>query len=285
MQINIDYVQPYSHSSLQIPWYSTLGNHEYGYSVEAQIEYTKLSSTWYLPARYYTKRIQMSGANYMTLIVLDTSPCVKEYRSSDPSGWDPCSTEYPTCSQVNTDDDFEGPCHFHDNILSQDCNAQYLWFQNTLLGVPKDDWLVIVGHHPIDEVNVKDFTSLMQQHGFSIYLNGHTHLLNQYTLDGSGAYLTTGAGSMVNTADQSHGVTKAKKNGGKYSARQLQELSGSNTTLGHSYETVWTRTVAGFTLHYFNDDFTQLTTDFIEYTGEVLHSFVVNKSGQIIGGN
>ena len=62
----------------------------------------------------------------------------------------------------NTDDDFEGPCKFHENIISQDCGAQYSWLQSTFASLPANDWVIIVGHHPIDEVDVVDMTSLIQ---------------------------------------------------------------------------------------------------------------------------
>lgn len=42
-------------------------------------------------------------------------------------------TRYPTCSLDTTDDDFEGPCQFHENIISQDCQSQYDWLQSTLV--------------------------------------------------------------------------------------------------------------------------------------------------------
>lgn len=249
-----------------------LQNHEYGYNVTAQIEYTKLSSTWYMPARYFTKRIQLEGSNYATLVFLDTSPCVSDYRNSNPDGWDPCSTEYPTCSLDDTNDDFEGACYFHENILSQNCNTQYDWLQNVLLSIPTDDWVIAVGHHPIDECDVKDLTSLLQQRGFSIYLNGHTHTLNQYSVDGASNYVTTGAGSMVNTADQSHKITSAKLTG-------VQDLKNS---LGHSYSSIWNSKVAGFTLHTFNSDFTTLRTDYLKYDGSIVHTFTVDKKGAIV---
>lgn len=203
----------------------------------------------------------MSGENYLTIIVLDTSPCVTQYRSSDPNNWDPCYPTYPTCSPTSTDDDFEGPCKFYENIISQDCSVQYNWFKNTLLAVPKSDWLIIMGHHPIDEVTEKDFISPMQQRGFSLYLNGHTHLLNQYTIDNAGSYFTTGAGAMVRTADQEHAVTAAKLKGEHVGPEDMLKMTGATT--GHSYHTVATHTVPGFLLHAFNDDFTQLTTQMI----------------------
>ncbi len=57
-----------------------------------------------------------------------------------------------------------------------------------------------VGHHPIDEVDVVDMTSLIQAHGFAIYLNGHAHALTHYTLDKAGVYVTSGAGKIATAA-------------------------------------------------------------------------------------
>lgn len=251
-------------------------NHEYGYNVSAQIDYMSMNPLWILPSRYYMQRKLLSGSTYMTLIVLDTSPCVSDYRGTNQKYWDPCSTEYPTCSLVSTDDDFEGPCQFHENILSQSCDTQYSWFENALASVPSDDWLIVVGHHPIDECDERDLTSLLQSHGFSIYLNGHAHTLTQYNIDGSGAYVTTGAGSLVNTPDQSHPVTMHKK-AGKDIARGMFKSSAT-----HSYKTIYNNVVAGFTSHTFSDDFSTLTTNYIQYDGTIIHSFVVNKSGTIV---
>ena len=115
--------------------------------------------------------------------------------------------------------------------------------------VPSSDWLVISGHHPIDEVDVLDFTSLIQKypHFFiyelleailllyflnvrypvNLYMNGHAHSLTQYTIDNKGAYITTGAGSLVNTASQSFEHTAAK----------VQGVASLLSSSGHSYQT------------------------------------------------
>lgn len=39
---------------LNIPFYVLLGNHDYKGNVEAQIQYSKKSSKWHMPSRYYT---------------------------------------------------------------------------------------------------------------------------------------------------------------------------------------------------------------------------------------
>ena len=70
------------------------------------------------------------------------------------------------------------------------------------LAVPADDWLIIVGHHPADEMDVEDLFAPIQAHGFDLYLNGHVHTLTQYSVDGNPAFVTSGAGAMIKTQDQ-----------------------------------------------------------------------------------
>lgn len=216
------------------------------------------------------------------------------YRSSDPSGWDPCGTEFPTCSPID-----EGTCNFHKNIMSQDCSTQFAWFKKALTAVPADDWLIVVGHAPADEIDVEDFTSAMQSRGFDLYLNGHVHTLTQYTLDGKGAYVTSGAGAMIATEDQQDERAQTKLGGGHVHGY----TTAAGVTSGHTYQSVWNNKVAGFTRHTFSTDYETLRTDYITYQayassarpcapfallnaaphrlwqGDVVHSFTVTKGG------
>lgn len=262
-QISEDYTSIYTAPALQVPWYSALGNHEYGYDVDAQVQFTEVDPTkrWYLPARYYTKRVEVGAGQHVSFIFLDTSPCVSDYRAESSSRWDPCGSEFPTCSPIH-----EGPCMFHSNILSQDCSKQYAWFEAQIAAVNKNDWLIVVGHHPADEMDVHDFISVMQRHGFDLYLNGHVHALQQYTIDGKEAFVTSGAGAMVNTSDQ------------HLDPRCAAAHTSGNSSLGHSWKSNWNRKIGGFTLHTFSEDFKSLKTEFVSYSGRVLHSFSVTKA-------
>jgi len=277
-QIDVDWIEPYSNSALKLDWYNILGNHEYGYNVSAQLELSKILPHWILDDRYYTKRIKIgtspstSDSEYISFIFLDTSPCINAYRSNDPSRWDPCSTEYPTCSPDSTNDDFEGTCYFHQNILSQNCTKQYEWFKKQLDNVPKNDWLIVVGHHPIDELDIEDFVTVLEEHGFSIYFNGHIHALQQYTINYKGAYVTSGAGSLVNTPDQTFPLTIRKLNG--EDIENIEKMSSS-------YQTVFSSKTAGFNVNTFSSDFSSLRVEYVSYTGEILHSFNVYKNGTI----
>jgi len=295
-QVQADWVDTYANSVRAVPWYSVLGNHEYGYNVQAQIDLSDIYPTWVMPARYYTKRVSLSPSQHLSMIFLDSSPCVSEYRSSSPSRWDPCGTTYPTCSLSGGHDDFEGTCHFNANILSQDCGAQLSWFKTQLNAVPKDDWLILVGHHPLDEFDVEDFVSAAEAHGFDLYLNGHAHTLTHYMVDGSPKYVTSGAGALVMTYDQLGGSpakdrTMRKATGGDLDGngnisvaeqQGLDEMAavpwGKNErNVGHTYKQVYNNKVSGFTKHTFSADFHTLTTDLIGVDGESMYSFTTTK--------
>ena len=86
-----------------------MGNHDYGYNVSAQVELSSVIPNWIMDDRYYTRMIPV-GTSRLFIVVLDTNPCNSWYVGEDKSKWDPCGTEYPTCSLHTTDDDFEGPC-------------------------------------------------------------------------------------------------------------------------------------------------------------------------------
>jgi len=41
-------------SQIELPFYAVLGNHDYGESIQAQIDYTTKSKRWKMPGRYYS---------------------------------------------------------------------------------------------------------------------------------------------------------------------------------------------------------------------------------------
>jgi len=243
-----DFENVYTDPSLAVKWYSALGNHDYGLNPECQTQYhSPVNDRWVLPARYYTQRLALSSSQFVTFVFIDSNPCISAYRSNDSSGWDPPPDEAPL---------------FHQNILDQDCPSQYSWLKSTLAAVNPNDWLIVVGHHPADEIDVQDMASVMQSFPMDLYLCGHSHTLELFTLDKLPTpYVISGAGCMVNVP----------------SAPTRHEIAKGQGVLGHTYQTVFNDKVAGFTTHTFNAAYTQLTTSFVSYTGQVLYSFVTNK--------
>merc|ERR1712093_833679 len=98
-------------------------------------------------------------------------------------------------------------------------------------------------------------------------------------VDNKGAYVTSGAGALVMSYDQLGGTLAKDRTFDKVNEQNLHSLAnvkfGANTTagqLGHSYQRIFTAKKSGFTLHTFNEDYSKLTTKFMDTDGSVLHS-------------
>jgi len=223
---------------INIPWYNSLGNHDYGYKPEIQLQLSKKIPNWFQDDRYYYKRLVFNNT-IINIVVLDTSPCVKDYRNNDRSKWDPCGTEFPTCGPNNN------VCEFHKNILKQNCTEQFIWFNNTINNISKNEWIIVVGHHRADQINVEDFKSILENNKINLYINGHIHALQRYGFDNEYKYITSGAGSMVFIYDK----------------------------LNTFDRDVWRHQDTGFTLHIING--TELETFFINKFGNILYQFKI----------
>lgn len=251
-QISDDYTNLFG--GMGIPWYNSLGNHDYGFSPEAQLALNETIPGWIMDGRYYHRRVVMpappgaadaaDAAVIANIIVLDTNPCVRDYRGDDRKLWDPCGTEYPDCSPIME------PCRFHENILSQDCETQLAWAKQTLAGIPNNhsEWVFIVGHHKAEEINVADFqTTFLDDPRVHLYLNGHTHNLEHYSINGQAKYMTTGAGGMVIIGGEAN-------------------TSNDETIRNHAHtravKSIWSKIITGFSSHTFMNNGTELKTEF-----------------------
>lgn len=238
-QISEDYTKLFG--GMGVPWYHSLGNHDYGFAPEAQLRLNETIPEWIMDDRYYHRREILPGNITVNIIILDTNPCVKDYRGTDRRRWDPCGTQYPDCSPIAE------PCRFHENILSQDCDAQLSWAQKVFANIPEGEWIFVVGHHKAEEVNVADFqTTIFDNPRVHLYLNGHTHNLEHYSINGQSKYMTTGAGGMVIIG----------------SDRKKRGHGGVSTVHQHTVKSLWSKIVTGFTSHVFKDNGNTLTTSF-----------------------
>lgn len=147
----------YSHPDLMLPWYPILGNHEYRGNTQAVIDYSGISARWQMPARYYTKVMEEDGAT-IRLVMIDTPPLLDKYRKD--------TEKYPDASK-------------------QDIDKQLVWLDSVLTS-SKEDWVMVVGHHPIyadtdkNESERADMQkrvdSILRKHGnVDMYVCGHIH--------------------------------------------------------------------------------------------------------------
>jgi len=76
----------YKQDSLQIPFNAVLGNHDYYENPEAQVEYTKQSGRWHMPARYYSFEHQIPEGKSVEFFALDTTALLYG-RADDQLAW------------------------------------------------------------------------------------------------------------------------------------------------------------------------------------------------------
>ena len=147
----------YSHPELMISWFPVLGNHEDRGSTQAVLDYRNVSRRWEIGGRYYTKVYDDNGVS-IRLVLIDTTPLINRYHHD---------STYP-------------------DVDSQDIDAQLKWIDETL-NAAKEDWVIVVGHHPMyaqtkkDEIEQKDMQSrllpILQRYKdkVAMYVCGHIH--------------------------------------------------------------------------------------------------------------
>ena len=170
-----EYEDIYSSPSLMIPWYASLGNHDYVGSAQAEIEYSQLSKRWKMPNRYYAHTERINDTTDVLFVHIDTSPFITDYRNNDSI--------------------------YH--VLGQDIHIQLHWI-DSVLAYSHASWKIVIGHHPIySSVDkhgntrelIEDVLPLLQKYGVQIYFCGHQHFL-QYLVHGNVNFFVCGSGSI-----------------------------------------------------------------------------------------
>jgi len=171
---NTEYEDVYKAPSLMIPWYASLGNHEYRGKPDAEIGYSKLSPRWKLPARYYTHTEKIDAGNEALFVHLDTTPFVAGYYKQG-SGY---------------------------HMKDQDPKSQLRWLES-VLAESRARWKIVVGHHPIyaaaamhgDTKELKaEVLPVLEKYGVQIYFCGHDHVL-QHLVHGQMNFFVCGGGA------------------------------------------------------------------------------------------
>jgi tartrate-resistant acid phosphatase type 5 len=182
----------YDGPGLQVPWYAVLGNHDYGGEPDAQIAYTRRSSRWRMPARYYAQTMRSADGATLELVMLDTT-ALCETRRDDPE-WGPGWKSLSEPRRL----------------------AQLLWLEKTLAASSADQ-RIVVGHHPIfsggehgdTEALKRDVLPLLKRYRVSAYLNGHEHDLQVIARDGV-HFICSGAGSKIRPTTSVEGTILAR---------------------------------------------------------------------------
>lgn len=179
----------YSHPELMISWLPVLGNHEYRGSTQAVLDYRNVSRRWEMEGRYYTKVYDENGVS-VRLVLIDTTPLINRYHNS------------PTYPDVD----------------SQDIDAQLKWIDKTL-NEAKEDWVIVVGHHPMyaqtkkDEIEQKDMQArllpILQRYKdkVAMYVCGHIHNFQHIRRGNDGIdYIVNSSASLARKVSATEGT-------------------------------------------------------------------------------
>ncbi len=191
----------YSFKSLNIPWYSVFGNHDYGGSIQAQLDYGKINQRWATKERYYSFEKLIPGSLQKALFVfIDTNP------------FD------PTLNPKS-----------HGDLANQDTLAQMKWLQQ-ILSSSNANWKIVIGHHPLFTTGARkiqtphvrnSFLPLITKYQVNAYFSGHEHDLQYQKPDGPTHYFVSGAGSAVRPLQSNEKYTRFAASDPGFMAVQL----------------------------------------------------------------
>lgn len=173
----INYEQVYNYNSLKIPWYPALSNHSYRGNINAEIEYSRRNKYWCMPASYYTF-IKGTGTFTVRFIILDTQGLINNYNN------------------------------LYDRTKIN--NIEQIRWLKTVLAVSKQDWIFVIGHHPVFSSgrhgNTKQLISLLkpilESYNVDFYICGHDHDFEHVKLPGKNTeYIVTGTGGSLRSIE------------------------------------------------------------------------------------
>lgn len=168
----------YTHPSSHYEWYPALGNHDHGGNIQAQIDYSKISRRWEMPANYYTIVKNREDVS-VRLVIIDTHPLVMAFSGDN--------SKYSV----------------------QDAKKQLAWV-DSVLTVSTEQWVVVVGHHPVYSAHptrkntkelVEQLNPILNKHHVDFYIGSHDHIF-QHLKDPNSKidYFVNTAGSEVRSA-------------------------------------------------------------------------------------
>lgn len=215
-----EFEEVYSSPALQIPWYPSLGNHDYRGSVESEIEYSGRSARWRFQSRYYTQMERIDDSSSMLIVHLDTSPYIQKY-------WTETSV-------------------YH--LEKQDAKRQLRWL-DSVLTASRARWTIVVGHHAIyfaepgkgdSKEMIDQVLPILRNHRVPLYVSGHYHFMQHLRRDAMD-FVVCGGGANTGEVAQRDDIVFGVRSLGFLSVivtaayLRLSMIDSNNTTL-HTFQ-------------------------------------------------
>ncbi len=213
----------YTASSLMnIPWYVVSGNHEYHGSVQAILDYSKVSGRWKAPARYYSieRTIGAGKKNKCLFVFIDTAPIIDKYR---------------------TDGSYS-------DAGKQDLEKELKWIDSTLIS-SNDRWKIVIGHHPVyadtekAEVERLDMQkrvgTIIENRKADVYICGHIHNFQHIKPEGKMVnYIVNSSASQSRNVNRTDGTLFCNPNPG-FTLCSVTKKNFTFSFIDHQGETIY----------------------------------------------
>ena len=243
----------YSQTYLEkVPWYVVLGNHDHLGSIMAQVNYSKQSTRWTMPHPYFEKRVHPR----LHAFFLDTTPYVQGH--------------YGRIARATT------------NQRGENKHDQTIWFEKQMAKVPKDVFIIVVGHHNMYSMSTSDhlgtlpvrdeFEPIILKYRTRVlaYISGHEHSLMHMQPYGQTSseenvidHFVSGAGSKLSdiTEPTSDEIDRM------YSCCGILPVTSNHT----APRTVWGSMTHGFMVFQFDEEI--FTAAAIDDRGNIIYNY------------
>ncbi len=215
----------YKDHSLQIDWYPVIGNHDYHGNVQAEIDYSKKSRRWVLPARYHTLVKKIGSGSSVRFVFLDTDPFIDKYIKNASS---------------------------YGDIATQSWQKELQWL-DSVLASSKETWKIVCGHHPVYSTGgehgdqpelIERLKPVLEKYHVDIYFAGHEHDLQHQKPDGSSVnYFISGAGSEVRPSGPKKAMTKFSSATAGFMAVSLTATTCSVEAIDQKGKSIYSTTI------------------------------------------
>jgi metallophosphoesterase superfamily enzyme len=198
------YESIYNGPHLFVNWYAVLGNHDYRGNWQAQIDYSRVSRRWQMPAQYYDRTLTLNNNASVHLVFIDTSPLNPDYADEEK----------------------------YQETQKQAPKAQLKWLRKTL-NQPAT-WTLVIGHHPLyssgkrygKNTAIRDVLEpILEQYKVDAYIAGHEHdLQHNQPANTNVEHFVSGGGSEVRPVAQREFTTFAQSSAG-FASLSMSEQS------------------------------------------------------------
>jgi acid phosphatase len=188
------------------PFFAILGNHDHLGSIQAQIDYSKMNSSWIMPRRFYDRSYED-----VHLIAIDTYELA------------------PMESVLNATAMGHNPMSTMDFLNQLNGEHQLKWLEH-VLKTSKSKWKIVFGHYPIysngphgDTTELhSNLLPLLKKYKVHLYLSGHDHNIC-YKEDGVHC-LVSGCGSRQSETNVRPGFAMLPSTGVAYVRTSTKQL-------------------------------------------------------------